>query len=557
MAIQNTTDLKARANVVKGETANNANTANRVGSLFFDVVDSFDSRVSNTVSLINQLETDLLDGVTSDGDTLSKLRALIATLAGQTSTIGNQVNTINNLLLSNDISLDTLQEIVSFIKNNQIDIDSLLSGKLDKTDKATESEVIAQTEDTKYITSFILGTWLTSLLARTLTWTGNWIFQGVLRMDSLTANKWLKLNANNEIVTGDIAISDVANLSSQLDTKVESTAIDHVLLFGVYESVAAANAAVPTSKRSLGVFEGVNMPRKVGINNGIGYSEYWWYGGTADINLVEVDLNSTQTQIVSNMIDSQSVSINEVANFVGEALQNYTSVTEMSQEVIGRQFYDSILQDNINSLSGVVDTKLSKISIIPGYNVIFEGSGEEGNPYIVKTGEITITAGENLELFGLVYLNSDGKWYYADYLDESRIKTELALVIQDIPINSIGTAIKYGTVDFSISFGYPAFTTGKRYCVSATGSIQTEDSIPDIEGIFIRYVGTAISTTELFFDPSKDYIETTLLDSENNAVQSVTGTAVDNTDPANPVINSPDLSGYATLNDVLLFSTAF
>jgi len=116
----------------------------------------------------------------------------------------------------------------------------------------------------------------------------------------------------------------------------------------------------------------------------------------------------------------------------------------------------------------------------------------------------TITAGENLVLGDLVYLKTDGKYWKADYLDEARVSTELRYVLGSILANATGNAQITGNVTSS------GLTVGERYCVGVNGAIVLESAIPDTEGIFVRYVGTAESATDLFFNPESTYIEVTL-----------------------------------------------
>ena len=68
----------------------------------------------------------LRDGVTQDGDSLFKLRQMISAL--------------QSLVTSDDISLDTVQEIVGFIKNNQSLIDSISTLKANVADVYTKLE---------------------------------------------------------------------------------------------------------------------------------------------------------------------------------------------------------------------------------------------------------------------------------------------------------------------------------------------------------------------------------------------------------------------------------
>ncbi len=156
---------------------------------------------TETDALVAAVATALKDGVAADGDTLLKLRALISTVAGSVTTNASQIAAIQALLSSSDVNLDTLQEIVTFIQEHETDINSLLSGKLDKTAKATEAEANAETDDTKYITSLRLGTWLTSVIGRGLTWASKQIFTTAPRFSSVTASQYLKVDGTKDLTS--------------------------------------------------------------------------------------------------------------------------------------------------------------------------------------------------------------------------------------------------------------------------------------------------------------------------------------------------------------------
>jgi hypothetical protein len=119
----------------------------------------------------------------------------------------------------------------------------------------------------------------------------------------------------------------------------------------------------------------------------------------------------------------------------------------------------------------------------------------------------TITAGENLVENDLVYLKSDGKYWKADYLTTATCSTELRLVTDaTITADASGESLAIGLKD-----GFSGLTAGELYYVAADGAICLYSDIPDTEGIIVRSVGTAKSTTELEFNPDETYIETTLI----------------------------------------------
>lgn len=116
---------------------------------------------------------------------------------------------------------------------------------------------------------------------------------------------------------------------------------------------------------------------------------------------------------------------------------------------------------------------------------------------------ITITAGEALVARNLVYLDTDGKYRKADYLIQSRIASEI-LIVEDATIanEATGTATLRGIVT-----GFTGLTVGSNYYVGENGAIVSEANLPDIDGMFQKYIGEAISATTLNFNPSSHYYE--------------------------------------------------
>jgi len=124
------------------------------------------------------------------------------------------------------------------------------------------------------------------------------------------------------------------------------------------------------------------------------------------------------------------------------------------------------------------------------------GGGGSGN-------SITITAGEALVARNLVYLDTDGKYRKADYLIQSRIASEI-LIVEDATIanDATGTATLRGIVT-----GFTGLTVGSNYYVGENGAIVSEANLPDIDGMFQKYIGEAVSETTLNFNPSSHYYE--------------------------------------------------
>ena len=115
----------------------------------------------------------------------------------------------------------------------------------------------------------------------------------------------------------------------------------------------------------------------------------------------------------------------------------------------------------------------------------------------------TITAGELLSQRNIVYLKSDGKYWKADNTVESKCSTELRIVTDaTILANATGQSLRVGLLA-----GFSGLTVGVPYFLSTSGSIIV--TLPEVDGIFQRYVGTAKSATEFEFNPDETWIELT------------------------------------------------
>lgn len=104
---------------------------------------------TNLLALINSEQTDrvnadngLQDQITAeatarenaDNAVISQIVSTASTDYNNLAKIQAKLEALNTLLTSNDVNLDTLQEIVDFIKDNEADITSLLSGKVNISD---------------------------------------------------------------------------------------------------------------------------------------------------------------------------------------------------------------------------------------------------------------------------------------------------------------------------------------------------------------------------------------------------------------------------------------
>lgn len=111
-----------------------------------------------------------------------------------------------------------------------------------------------------------------------------------------------------------------------------------------------------------------------------------------------------------------------------------------------------------------------------------------------------LTAGENVADGDLCYLKSDGKMWKADASAESTSSTTLAMATATISADDSGTFLIYGNYTSS------SLTAGSIYYVSETGG-EITTTAPTTSTSIVRLVGTAKSTTVLFFNPDTSYIE--------------------------------------------------
>ena len=84
--------------------------------------------------------------VTSIIDTLTSTDTTKPLSAAQGKVLKDLIDSINTLLTSDNVNLDTIQEIVDYIENHESDINSLLSGKINTTDIV---DTVTSTDATK------------------------------------------------------------------------------------------------------------------------------------------------------------------------------------------------------------------------------------------------------------------------------------------------------------------------------------------------------------------------------------------------------------------------
>lgn len=171
----------------------------------------------------------------------------------------------------------------------------------------------------------------------------------------------------------------------------------------------------------------------------------------------------------------------------------------------------TIINLNVDPDSELVTLNATEDNTLVTINVtIGDGSGGSGG---VETSTELVIVGENTVEGNIVYLKDDGKYWKADNLTESRIKTEIRWVNETIAADDTGSVTKRGLVTTT------GLVAGEVYYVGTNGGILAHSSIPDTEGLFLKYIGTAKSTTELEFNPDQGYVELTLVADNSQALK--------------------------------------
>lgn len=112
----------------------------------------------------------------------------------------------------------------------------------------------------------------------------------------------------------------------------------------------------------------------------------------------------------------------------------------------------------------------------------------------------TFTAGESLSPGDLTYLKSDGKFWKADADNVTTSKGLLAICLDTISADANGSFMLRGKYTTS------GLTIASEYFISTDVGTWNE-TIPSDSGDVVRLIGYALSTTELYFDTDKTYVE--------------------------------------------------
>jgi hypothetical protein len=102
------------------------------------------------------------------------------------------------------------------------------------------------------------------------------------------------------------------------------------------------------------------------------------------------------------------------------------------------------------------------------------------------------------------YINASGQCKIADASAASTCDGVIVIANEAITATNSGEFMLYGIMD-----GFVGLTAGSHYWISTTGTTGNTNTTtkPSTTGEIQKRLGTAISTTEIFFDPAQDYGE--------------------------------------------------
>jgi hypothetical protein len=149
--------------------------------------------------------------------------------------------------------------------------------------------------------------------------------------------------------------------------------------------------------------------------------------------------------------------------------------------------------DAVN-LQQLIDTKEDLIKRI-----------DELTKYVLGIGglyplTVQFTAGENLSIWDICYLKTDGKMYRANATNDSKSTTLLTMASFGVLANEIGKFYLYGRVALA------GLTMGSVYYLDVyDGSYSITP--PNVSSNIVRVIGYAIAQEIFFFNPDPTWVK--------------------------------------------------
>lgn len=180
------------------------------------------------------------------------------------------------------------------------------------------------------------------------------------------------------------------------------------------------------------------------------------------------------------------------------AEKNHASLANKNAETDFKHLTDA----QQSALHSDVVTTNAHVQALSINNLSEDSSPQLGGNLDLNDKAITheLVAAVSLVNGNLCYMNGSGKMDKADADAEATCDTLLAMCLDTISADATGTFLLLG------KWTTTGLTAGANYYVSLTAGGITLTK-PSTAGDIIRLIGTAVSTTVLFFKPSEDYIE--------------------------------------------------
>lgn len=221
------------------------------------------------------------------------------------------------------------------------------------------------------------------------------------------------------------------------------------------------------------------------VSNGINT----FTGGTIQFPSVNVTGLTLDNLIVSGETSFGAISATTI----------FSGSTDLSLLIGGGGGDITRVSNGINTYTGGTDNLPTiNISGLTVNNINVSGETELNTLFFSQEIE-EIIAGENLIYGDLVYLSGDSKYYKADNSDETTSRTELRISLSAITANNSGNALISG------NYTTTGLTAGSQYWIGTLGTFTATQ--PTSNNTIVRYIGTALNSTTLEFNPDEIYLE--------------------------------------------------
>jgi hypothetical protein len=322
--------------------------------------------------------------------------------------------------------------------------------------------------------------------------TGDYIFNGNITANTLTVTGETQLkgvikNTGGDLVVGNSILPDTdapgVNLGSstkafgrvytEMIALEDAEGADRIEITAPSQTITGDIAwkwEMPYTGNTSGSLLGITQ--QIGTGNGNQYNSIWYSLSGVNIN---VTTNTAGTITLSASTGGGGGEANTMSN-VGGGEPIFKQKTGVDFEL-----RTLVAGNNITITSGATDLTIEALGGVA--SAITE----------------TITVGENVVAGDLVYLNTDTKYWKVSNATEATSSTELRLVNATILADASGGAIVQGR------FTTTGLSSGSTYWVGASGNYTATQ--PTGNGDIVRYIGTAINSTELEFNPDAVYIE--------------------------------------------------